>query len=69
MAEAGGPISFVAPVAMESPCVGVCSLDADRGLCTGCARTIDEIAGWSSGTPEWRRSVMAALPARRAALK
>lgn len=55
-------------VAIVSPCVNVCELDEARDLCLGCARTIDEIGAWSSGTPEWRAAVMADLPARRAAL-
>ncbi|WP_171562301.1 MULTISPECIES: DUF1289 domain-containing protein [unclassified Roseobacter] len=27
-----------------SPCVSVCIIDEGRGLCTGCGRTVDEIA-------------------------
>nr|WP_272628237.1 DUF1289 domain-containing protein [Sphingomonas sp. QA11] len=53
---------------IESPCVNICEMDAASGLCTGCARTIDEIAGWSSGSAAWRDAVMAALPGRRAIL-
>lgn len=30
-----------------SPCVGVCTLDAD-GYCVGCLRTGNEIAMWRS---------------------
>lgn len=62
------PISFVAPVAMVSPCVNVCTLNAAGTHCMGCGRTTAEIAGWTRGTPEWRRSVMAELPARMAEL-
>ncbi len=32
---------------VPSPCVSVCRMDAGSGLCEGCLRTIDEIAGWS----------------------
>jgi len=63
--DGAGPISFVAPLEMESPCVNVCQLDATRRHCTGCGRTTDEIAHWTSATPEWRRAIMAELPARR----
>jgi predicted Fe-S protein YdhL (DUF1289 family) len=59
-------VTFTPPVAIESPCVGVCALDAARSHCTGCGRTTDEIARWASSTPEWRRAVMAELPARLA---
>jgi predicted Fe-S protein YdhL (DUF1289 family) len=51
---------------IESPCVKVCVVDPATGLCLGCFRTVDEIAGWSALTPEARRAVMAELPARRA---
>jgi predicted Fe-S protein YdhL (DUF1289 family) len=49
---------------IESPCVKVCVLHPASGLCVGCYRTGEEIAAWSSMTPEARRSVMAALPER-----
>lgn len=29
-----------------SPCIGVCRIDPASGLCTGCARTLQEIADW-----------------------
>lgn len=47
-----------------SPCIDICDIDDATGLCVGCARTLDEIALWGSGTPEWRAAVMAALPER-----
>jgi uncharacterized protein len=38
-----------------SPCTNVCTLDA-RGLCIGCLRSGDEIAGWlgMSAEEQWR---------------
>lgn len=61
-------IDYVAPVAVASPCVGVCVIDeADR--CEGCARTLDEIAEWIAMGPERREAVMADLPERRAAMR
>ena len=56
-ATAGGPTA--------SPCVSVCVMDAASGLCTGCLRTLDEIAAWSVLGDDERRAVLAALPARR----
>lgn len=55
-------------MAIDSPCILVCSIDEASGFCVGCGRTRDEIAGWISYTEEERRSVMAALPKRMAAL-
>jgi len=51
---------------IESPCTKICTLDARSGLCLGCGRTIDEIAGWAAMTDAERARVMAELPARRA---
>jgi predicted Fe-S protein YdhL (DUF1289 family) len=52
---------------IASPCIKVCVLDAARRVCTGCGRTLDEIARWSEMSDEERARVMAELPARRAA--
>ena len=49
---------------VESPCVKICVVDPRTGLCLGCHRTVEEIAGWSAMTPEARRAVMAELPER-----
>jgi predicted Fe-S protein YdhL (DUF1289 family) len=35
------------------------------GVCTGCCRTLDEIASWSELAEAERARVLAALPARR----
>jgi uncharacterized protein len=32
---------------VPSPCVNVCRMNPQSGLCEGCLRTLDEIAGWS----------------------
>lgn len=48
-----------------SPCIGVCAMDAQSGLCQGCLRTLDEIAAWASASEAQRRAIKAALPQRR----
>ena len=48
-----------------SPCIRVCVMDDERKFCTGCRRTIDEIARWWGRTDEQKRAVLAALPSRR----
>lgn len=50
---------------VESPCVKICVIHEESGLCTGCLRTLDEIAAWSRMSADERRSVMAQLPDRR----
>ena len=47
-----------------SPCVMVCRMDSETGLCRGCYRSIDEIVGWSRASDEERRAVWQQLPAR-----
>ena len=48
----------------ESPCIGLCQMDAQRRYCTGCRRTLNEIAGWSTMDMAARRLVLAALDTR-----
>ncbi|MDJ0629203.1 MAG: DUF1289 domain-containing protein [Rhodobacter sp.] len=54
---------------IESPCVRICVVHPEARLCTGCLRSIDEIARWSRMTPAERRMVMADLPARAGLLR
>ncbi|UOM35078.1 DUF1289 domain-containing protein [Acuticoccus sp. I52.16.1] len=50
--------------AAVSPCNKVCRIAPATGLCLGCARTIDEIAGWARMSEAQRRAVLAELPGR-----
>ncbi|HEX4853921.1 MAG TPA: DUF1289 domain-containing protein [Arenimonas sp.] len=52
--------------AVLSPCVGICSLDAD-GLCEGCHRTSAEIARWSQMNDDERLQLMDVVLPRREA--
>ncbi len=47
---------------LETPCIDVCEMDAGTGLCIGCGRTLDEIAGWADMSNEERRAITALLP-------
>lgn len=42
---------------VPSPCTSVCRIHPDTGLCEGCWRTLDEIAGWGSMDDNARRTV------------
>ena len=53
---------------MKTPCIRVCTMDPQRGVCLGCWRTLDEIMRWSGMSDAERDRVMAALPQRRQAL-
>ncbi|MFD1911907.1 DUF1289 domain-containing protein [Halodurantibacterium flavum] len=54
---------------VQSPCVKICVIHPAEGLCTGCLRTLDEIARWSQMTSAERRAIIDALPARAPRLK
>ncbi|TDE40837.1 DUF1289 domain-containing protein [Antarcticimicrobium sediminis] len=49
---------------IESPCVKICVVHPQERLCTGCLRSLDEIAAWSRMTAEERRTITASLPER-----
>jgi hypothetical protein len=49
---------------VESPCIQICMLHPEARICVGCYRTGDEIAAWSSLSPDERRRLMAELPER-----
>jgi predicted Fe-S protein YdhL (DUF1289 family) len=50
---------------VASPCTSVCIIDPVTGLCGGCFRTLEEIAGWIDFSATEKRTVIAALDARR----
>jgi uncharacterized protein len=47
-----------------SPCVQICTMDSDSGLCVGCNRTSEEIENWTSLTHEERLEIMKKLKDR-----
>ena len=50
---------------IESPCIKICVVHPQARICTGCLRTIDEIAAWSRMSPGDRARIMAELPERK----
>jgi predicted Fe-S protein YdhL (DUF1289 family) len=52
---------------IKTPCNRICVLHPTLGLCTGCGRSLDEIARWVELTEAQRGQIMAQLPARLAA--
>jgi uncharacterized protein len=67
-AAPGGPAT-PSGEGLKSPCVNVCQMDPASGWCRGCARRIDEIAGWGSAAAARQRHILDQLPARRLALR
>jgi len=50
-----------------SPCISVCCMSPASGLCSGCLRTLDEIATWGSLPPLAKRAVWQAIAQRTGA--
>ena len=48
----------------DSPCVQICLIHPEAGLCIGCYRSTAEIAAWPRMSREERRRLMAELPNR-----
>jgi len=50
---------------IQSPCVDVCQMNPFTGLCSGCYRTLDEIAGWLDFSVSEKLEVLKRLDERR----
>jgi len=53
------------PRPIPTPCVKVCAVDGESGLCLGCFRTLSEIADWGRLDDSERQRLMATLASRR----
>ena len=47
-----------------SPCMSICTMNDSTGECTGCLRTLDEIALWGYASPQEQHRMWARLGAR-----
>ena len=50
---------------MESPCINICKLDKAGRICTGCGRTVQEIARWRGMSKAERHAIMERLKRSR----
>lgn len=57
------------PRPVTTPCIKVCIVDGESGLCLGCYRTLEEIAGWARLSDEARAEIMSGLKARRSRIE
>ena len=53
---------------IQSPCISVCRMGDNSGLCMGCFRTGEEIAGWSSAGDDGKRGVWKLIEQRMGGL-
>ncbi|PPD56603.1 MAG: DUF1289 domain-containing protein [Methylotenera sp.] len=53
---------------IQSPCIGVCSMDDLTGLCQGCYRTLEEIQQWWDLDSNQKKQVIHQVAEREAQL-
>jgi predicted Fe-S protein YdhL (DUF1289 family) len=51
---------------VPSPCINVCKMSPQTGLCEGCLRTIDEIVAWGGASDDDKRAIWAEIRRREA---
>lgn len=51
---------------VQSPCIGVCSMDDSTGFCFGCYRTIEEIQQWWDLNNQQKQEVVVKASEREA---
>ena len=49
---------------VPSPCISICRMSVQSGLCEGCFRTLDEIVAWSRMGDEGKRMVWGLIESR-----
>ncbi|WP_397421316.1 DUF1289 domain-containing protein [Phenylobacterium sp.] len=54
---------------IKTPCIKVCIVDGESGLCMGCYRKLNEVAAWGRLSDLERDAIMAALPERRSLIR
>jgi predicted Fe-S protein YdhL (DUF1289 family) len=50
--------------AVQSPCINVCEL-GENNICSGCFRSLDEIARWGYANHEDRRKIVSSAMQRK----
>jgi predicted Fe-S protein YdhL (DUF1289 family) len=57
------------PAPIKTPCIKVCVVDGESGLCLGCYRKLNEVAAWGRLTDDERDRILAELPDRRSLIR
>ena len=50
---------------IQSPCVGVCTMNESTGFCQGCYRTIEEIRQWGDMASDQKSQLLTELEQRQ----
>jgi predicted Fe-S protein YdhL (DUF1289 family) len=57
------------PPPIKTPCIKVCVVDGESGLCLGCYRQLNEVAGWARLSEAEREAIMRELPSRKGRIR
>ncbi len=57
------------PRPIATPCIKVCVVDGESGLCLGCYRSLPEVAAWQKLDEAERARIMAELTSRRSRIR
>ncbi len=57
------------PAPIKTPCIKVCVVDGESGLCLGCYRRLNEVAAWARLSEAEREAILAELPERRSLIR
>lgn len=57
------------PAPIKTPCIKVCVVDGESGLCMGCYRKLSEVAGWARLSDDERAAIMDELASRRSRIR
>ena len=60
---------ITAPPPIKTPCIKLCIVDGESGLCMGCYRKLAEVAAWGRFSDAERETIMAVLPERRSLIR
>lgn len=57
------------PDSVASPCINVCTIDEESGLCLGCARSLQEVARWRRFSDAQKSEIINRLTERKRKMK
>lgn len=55
--------------AIATPCIKVCVVDGESGLCMGCFRSLPEVGRWGRMNDDERAEIMGGLKDRRGRIR
>jgi uncharacterized protein len=54
---------------IATPCIKICIVDGESGLCMGCFRSLPEVSRWGKMTDAERALIIDGLPGRRSRVR